>query len=394
MIKITFTGDIMLKPQILRYYSDKKNNDFNEIFDNVREIFEKSDFVVGNLETPISDDKNDYRQEQYRFTSPIEFAQAVKNAGINLVTTANNHCLDNGIEGVKKTVNCLNKIGLDNTGIFDTKNNNRPYFVDIKGKRFAFLSYTYGTNAFNNNVYINKDDNVHVNLFQKQELSNKLTRFIYKNNFILTRAVRKIFRKLSMLQLNIPVYERREKSLLKNVSHDIQVCKSEKVDYIVMCMHCGGQYSDEPTKYTKRIVSFLYKNGVDMIIGNHEHVIHNCKIIDGELIAYCLGNFVGTAGVLDEPFDKMAEYSILVHTYFNDDDNLEFSEATFSIVKTVLNPNGGEKAIKVVPLYNLIKNCDNQEEKEKMINDYNKICKNVLRIELDKFEIEEEIEIK
>ncbi len=58
--------------------------------------------------TSVNNEKIKY--QQYKFTSPIEFAEAVKNAGFNFVTTANNHCLDNGKNGIKETIDALNEI--------------------------------------------------------------------------------------------------------------------------------------------------------------------------------------------------------------------------------------------------------------------------------------------
>jgi capA domain-containing protein len=110
-VKLTFSGDIMLANSTINFY---KVNDgtynFNRMFKDVKKNLEKSDFTVGNLETPITKNNEKIKYQQYRFTSPIEFAEAVKNAGFNFVTTANNHCLDNGKYGIKETIDALNEI--------------------------------------------------------------------------------------------------------------------------------------------------------------------------------------------------------------------------------------------------------------------------------------------
>ena len=82
---------------------------------------------------------------------PDEFARAVKNAGFDLVTTANNHVLDKGTEGVLRTLNVLDETGLDHTGSYrnDTeKENERVKLVERDGIRMAILSYTYGSNYY------------------------------------------------------------------------------------------------------------------------------------------------------------------------------------------------------------------------------------------------------
>ena len=98
-VKLTFSGDIMLANSTINFY---KVNDgtynFNRMFKDVKKNLEKSDFTVGNLETPITKNNEKIKYQQYRFTSPIEFAEAV------------NHCLDNGKYGIKETIDALNEI--------------------------------------------------------------------------------------------------------------------------------------------------------------------------------------------------------------------------------------------------------------------------------------------
>lgn len=110
-IKLTFSGDIMLDNETVQLYKTRLGKyDFNSMFKEIKPFFRQSELVVGNLETPITVDNKEIKSQLYRFTSPIEFAEAVKNAGFNFVTTANNHCLDNGIDGIKKTLDALEKV--------------------------------------------------------------------------------------------------------------------------------------------------------------------------------------------------------------------------------------------------------------------------------------------
>lgn len=94
---------------------------------------------------------------------------------------------------------------------------------------------------------------------------------------------------------------------------DINLMKRKHPDIIVMYMHAGGQYNNEATQDTKKLANYLMKQGVDIVVGSHEQVVHGgdfSNISGGKLATYSLGNFDGIAGVYDEPFDKMAEYSI------------------------------------------------------------------------------------
>jgi len=101
-IKITFAGDIMCDHlEILSYRTDTGGYDFSEVFKECKDYFFSSDYVVGNLETPIA--KAGYSEKLYSFNSPVEFAEAIKANGFSMVTTANNHCLDRGVSGLEDT---------------------------------------------------------------------------------------------------------------------------------------------------------------------------------------------------------------------------------------------------------------------------------------------------
>ncbi len=383
-IKITFTGDIMLNQALL------KQKKYNNIFSDVEYFLKKADFVISNLETPITNNIISFADDIYRFASPLEFAKAVKYSGVNLVTTANNHCLDNGISGAKETVELLNSINLYNTGI--SYNNEKNYIIKKVGDiNIGIISYTYGTNAFNNNVYLNKSAKVKINLFQNQELSNRLIRKLYFSKNIFVRILRLIFRKFGLFQLNKPIYERKEKSRINDVKSTIKRCKSDGADYIVMCIHMGGQYNKFPLKQCKKLVKCMQKYGVDLIVGNHEHIVQQVEISNNKLAAYCLGNFVSATGVLNKPFDKMADYSILLNVYL--DEQANEIKRTFTIVKIVKVEVNNTESIKVKLLCDLINDTQNELLKKQLMSDNNYITKTVLNNEIYKDIILKEYDI-
>ena len=124
MVKLTFLGDIICKKQMIESYQISDNKfDFGSIFSDISCVLKKSDYVCGNLETPISVDNSNLTGEEYCFNAPYEFAEAVYQNGVDFVATANNHCLDRGIKGITSTIRSLNKIGILHTGIFEKKEN-------------------------------------------------------------------------------------------------------------------------------------------------------------------------------------------------------------------------------------------------------------------------------
>ena len=115
--------------------------------------------------------------------------------------------------------------------------------------------------------------------------------------------------------------------------------------------------------------------GVNAIIVNHEHMIHKVKLQKDGIITYSLGNFIGINGILEEPFDKMQDYSIGINMYFYEG-NIKY---TFTIFKVIYDDK--LKCITVNTLYDLIKNENNIEKKKKLIEDNNIIVNKVLKNE-------------
>ena len=107
MVKITFLGDIMCEGPLLKAaHKEDGTYDFSECFQGICGLLTEADYVIGNLETPLSGEEAGYTKTEdlYSFNTPIEFAEAVKEMGMDLVLTANNHCCDRGIEGLIKTL--------------------------------------------------------------------------------------------------------------------------------------------------------------------------------------------------------------------------------------------------------------------------------------------------
>ena len=364
--KITFIGDIMCKKEMLKAAARDGGYDFQSCFEGVRALFEESDLVIGNLETPISIIQEDLVSRNIRFNAPLEFAKAVYDCGIHCVSTANNHCLDQGIDGIDSTIQALDEIGFRHTGIFREKEH-QNLILGIQGLRIGMLSYTYGTNAYHNRNYLSEENEWRVNLLQKQEIFHPLTRYIYFHRksmpfFILN----KLWSLVHPQYIGKTIGERKQPDQRERVRlrEDINKLKSDPMDFSIMCLHCGGQYGDGPTKYTRKVEEMLLDSGMNLIIGNHEHVIQGCdlsRITNNQFVAHCLGNFIGIAGVLQEPYGRGAEFSCACHVYL---EKKEIRKISFSILKTI--PDRGNGSVAVFPLYDLIQK-EGSEERRKAL---------------------------
>src|SRR5699024_11681068 len=99
-----------------------------------------------------------------------QFIESIKNSGIDMVTTATNHSLDRGVEGLKRNLDTLNKYNLENTGTYLTKEDSeKVFYKEIDGIKIAFLNYTYGTNTHINGEILSSDELFHVGLLKPQK---------------------------------------------------------------------------------------------------------------------------------------------------------------------------------------------------------------------------------
>lgn len=379
-MKMTFLGDIMLGMDQLECYRNKDKYDFYPAVASIAEEFKESDIVVANLETPVAGEKLQYTFEPYSFNSPIDLPMALKRAGVTMVTTANNHCLDRGTDGLIQTIRSLNGCNLKMIGTH-TKRENSYVIKEINGIKIGLLAYTYGTNAFHNGCYLEKDQKYMVDLLQRQELSNPFMRKIWLSKRRPIRYMRAVVKRLHIGQFDKQVYERREKSRkeMQNYRNAVTECRNEGADYIVVFLHVGGQYNDRPTTYTKKICRLSRQFGVNAVIANHEHVIHRIDMehmSDTSFCIYSLGNFWSSAGVTIEPYDKLAQYSVAVTIDLDKEKSGKVKASyEFEIFCNRLNDDG---RVVSEPLIDCITSCTDGDMKEKMMQDYiflmNRIC--------------------
>lgn len=390
-MRITFLGDIMVSSDQLSIYSRGTGYDFDDAVSVIQKEFEKSDYIIANLETPVAGKEFGYTKELYSFNTPIELVKALKNARVDMVTTANNHCLDRGTDGLKHTILNLKAENMEYLGTHIKKE--KSYIIKkIDNISVGLMAFTYGTNAFANKCYLKHNQRYMVDMLQEQELSNVFWRWVVLNHSLLARVVRKLCRLIGIGQITVPIYERHaaDKKRLHYLKKTVKECKKEGVEYIVACLHIGGQYNDEPIAYTKKICRLCRKIGIDAVIANHEHVIHG---IDTEIIKeksfciYSLGNFLSTAGVTEAPFDKMAQYSVAINLDFNKSNNNEIKMAySFEIFCSVAEESG---KVKTCSLYDYI-NKSSGIQKEKLLEDNNKIVNKVMQTQNIQYPLQKE----
>lgn len=364
--KISFTGDLMSYLPQNKVSFKNGVYDYTPVFAKVCSLLQKSDFVIGNLETPIAGARLGYTKEETVFNTPIEFVKAMKNAGISIVSLANNHCLDRGLEGLRNTVKNVKECGVDTFGCYLTKQESlEPFILDVEGCRIALLGYTYGTNSKWQNNKLDPEVDYSVDLFREQDdyIPHKEMRLLKVIKKV-TKAIiphfldEKIRNTVVLDGVKTALASEGDIRFINRMNSKIRNAK-EKSDFVVMCMHSGGQFNNTIGEYTKDLVDRIMRTGCDVIIGNHPHDILGYKKLGGRLVTYSLGNFCYTPKYSDYINEVLSEYSILLHLYI-DTEIKKIIRTTVSLLKTVKQADGNSVVYPVHELINAI-DCKNKK---------------------------------
>lgn len=315
MTRLTFTGDVLCyRSQIRGCHVKNDQYDFSSVFKGVQTIFDKSDYVIGSLETAVAGKKAKYTTADTSFNAPDDLLHALKSVGFDLLTTANNHCFDRGVDGLLRTMNQIKKVGLDYTGTRFSPVE-KPFLVkDFDGTKVAFVAFTYGTNSASNGCIIPEGKQYLVNLTRKQDLP--IHRPFYKRlalsiipSFLLPKHKPTIVEDcVSPKEIEFFSNKTYEKQLIEI----IQDAKQES-DIVVVCLHTGGQFNSSIGSYSKHLYELIAQAGANLIVGNHAHTILPAYM-EGECIVFpALGNFTFTPKEGYYVENTYADYSVLLH---------------------------------------------------------------------------------
>lgn len=359
IIKITIGGDIMsLKEQneaILRKYGEY---DYRDYLVGVKNILESSDYCIANLETPICDSKP-YTDSDYIFNTPSSILDAIKNVGFDFLSTANNHCLDRGYEGIRETIEALDNRGLHHSGTFINNNEDRRFFlINIKGVTFALVCFTYGTNSEHNGVMLDNIQLGGVNVCKKQ---GKPRKFKFDPTSLSKPSDYNFCSDdVSPAAIQNPV----NIELLKKICNQIKKAK-EQADVVIALPHIGGQFNPAPGFYTRYVIDKLKEVGADMIICSHPHTTLRCERYNSgkSICAYSLGNLCFTPNVGWYLPNSLADYGILLHLFWNSKTKM-FVKATFDVTKSVV---GEDEIARVIPTKYLYENETNSSKREYLL---------------------------
>lgn len=251
-INMAVIGDIMCHSSNFddAYNAENNTYNFSKVFTDIQKYIQSADIAIGNLETTFAGKDIGYTGYP-TFNSPEQLAQDIKDLGIDVVSTANNHSLDKRYDGLISTLDELDKINLSHTGTYrSAEEQNTILTKNVNGINIAFLSFTYGTNG----IPVPEGKEYCINLIDENLMLDQISR-----------------------------------------------AKALNPDLICVSMHWGDEYKLKQNSTQEQLADFLFKNGVDIIFGSHPHVLEPMEkrtitLEDGTtkdgFVIYSLGNFM------------------------------------------------------------------------------------------------------
>ncbi|MEV7866780.1 CapA family protein [Streptomyces sp. NPDC088124] len=247
---VAAAGDVLIHPPLIdQAAKDAKAPggngealDFGPLMAGVQPVISKADLAICHMEPVIAKKGGPYEGFP-NFQVPPEITTTLKKIGYDTCSSASNHSIDHGPEGVKRTLDALDAAGLKHTGSARTQEEaETPLIVDVKGVKVAQISFAFG--------------------FVKHEVPADKPWLVNKTSFKAIAAAERAARKAG-------------------------------ADVVILSIHWGREYQQEPStaqmKLARRIAE---KTGINLVIGHHAHVVQPMEKVGGTWFAYGLGNQV------------------------------------------------------------------------------------------------------
>lgn len=242
---LAITGDLLIHEPIVdkaRQWANGAGYDFRPAFAAVKPILSAADLAICHLETPLSRDDSDISYYP-TFNVPHEIAPAAADAGFRSCTTASNHTIDKGLAGVQATLNALDAAGIAHVGAArSAEEAATPKIYDLGGVRVGHLDYTYGLNG------------------QRLPASAPW-----------------------IVKLIDPA----------QILADAKAVRAAGAQFVLVSMHWGEEYQAAPTAQQRSIAQQLLASpDIDLVVGNHVHVVQPVERIGPKYVVYGDGNFL------------------------------------------------------------------------------------------------------
>lgn len=283
-LRVVAVGDIMLDGTARPVLSE---NGYDYPFVRVKPLLAGAAVVFGNLEGPLTDRGTPEQNKTYIFrTPPAPASRALRNAGFNVVSLANNHTMDFGPDGLAQTIEALDSAGVAHAGAgSNLAEARRPVLIEAAGKRIAILAYSV---TLPENYYAEAD--------------KPGTAFAHETQ----------------------------------VRADIAAARRQ-ADIVLVSFHWGQEHKTVLRDYQIQLGHAAIDAGAAAVIGHHPHILQGVERYRDGVILYSLGNF--TFG----SYSKDAQVSAVAELEFDDN-------RVRTLRLTPINVNNFEVEFQPVPL--------------------------------------------
>lgn len=236
-ITLAFGGDVHFSERTRALLSDPES-----AFGKIAPVLARADLAFVNLETAVTD-RGDPEPKEFLFRAPVSTYAAIKAAGIDAVSIANNHALDYGQVGLKDTLDSAASAGVPALGGGLAADAYRPWIREVHGTKIAVVALS------------------HVNeLWQRWQATDT----------------------------------RPGLAMLRDSKRALAVVREARAqaDVVVVMLHWGPEYQECPNAELKSLTEDLIAAGADVLVGGHQHLLLGAGWQGNAYVAYGLGNFL------------------------------------------------------------------------------------------------------
>lgn len=255
------TGDILVHDSVIRQAradGDGEGYDFRPMLAGAQQTIAGADLAICHMETVYGPEEGPFSGYPL-FVTPPHIAQAIKDTGYDSCSTASNHTLDAGADGVARTLDAMDAAGLKHAGAArNAEERVTPTLLEAGSATVAQLAYTYDTNG----IPVPEDQPWLVNLIDSAQ-----------------------------------------------IIADARTAREAGADVVVVSMHWGTEWQEEPDAQQLELAEELTasqdggRRDIDLIIGTHVHAPQAYEKVNGVWVVYGMGDQL--AGKMNDPRGQM-----------------------------------------------------------------------------------------
>ena len=260
-------GDLLMHGQLITDAQQADGSyDFSYIFPYITPYVTAADYAAANLEVTLAGPSRPY-QGYPMFNSPDAIVDAAKNAGFDMLLTANNHMYDSGEDGFLRTVRTIREKGLTALGTREEAEEPAYTVQDINGIKVGMVCYTY-----------------------EQRPENYRSDRVYLNKNILSATCSALVNSFVGTELD---------SFYTEIGGILEQMRNDGAEATVMFIHWGVEYQLTQNAEQQQIAQKLCDLGFDVIVGGHPHVVQPVELLESTVdpehrtvCLYSMGNAV------------------------------------------------------------------------------------------------------